>query len=200
MSCPEPIDPEVLADYWAGLLPEQEEPAVEEHLLSCDDCSVRLREMVALIDGIRRLADAGSLRMVVTDAFVRRLAERGLRVRQYAPEAGSSVACTVGPDDDFLISRLAADLRGAPRVDLSLCDDRGVEQVRMRDIPARPDGGGVILQESIDFARALPSTTLIARLVAVGETGEDRLLGEYTFNHTRTLPGSGGVAGVVSAP
>ena len=200
MSCPQPIDPAILADYWAGLLPEQEEHALEEHLLGCDHCSGRLRELIALIDGIRRLADAGSLRLVVTDAFVRRLAERGRRIRQYAPAAGSSVACTVGPDDDFLISRLAADLRDSPRVDLSLCDGRGVEQLRMRDIPARPDAGGVILQESISFARALPSTTLIARLVAVGETGEDRLLGEYTFNHTRTLPGPGGPDAVASAP
>jgi hypothetical protein len=30
---------------------------------------------------------------------------------------------------------------------------------------------------------------LIARLVAVDEAGGERLLGEYTFNHTRTLPG-----------
>ena len=32
---------------------------------------------------------------------------------------------------------------------------------------------------------------MIARLVAVDETGGERLLGEYTFNHTRTLPGPG---------
>jgi hypothetical protein len=32
---------------------------------------------------------------------------------------------------------------------------------------------------------------MIARLVAVDEEGSEGLLGEYTFNHTRTLPGPG---------
>jgi hypothetical protein len=32
---------------------------------------------------------------------------------------------------------------------------------------------------------------MIARLVAVDEVGAERLLGEYTFNHTRTMPGPG---------
>jgi hypothetical protein len=30
---------------------------------------------------------------------------------------------------------------------------------------------------------------MIARLIAVDDAGGERLLGEYTFNHTRTLPG-----------
>jgi hypothetical protein len=30
------------------------------------------------------------------------------------------------------------------------------------------------------------------RLVALDEAGGERLLGEYTFDHTRTLPGPGG--------
>jgi hypothetical protein len=32
---------------------------------------------------------------------------------------------------------------------------------------------------------------MIARLVSLDETGGERLLGEYTFDHTRTLPGPG---------
>jgi hypothetical protein len=34
--------------------------------------------------------------------------------------------------------------------------------------------------------------TLTARLLEVNETGEEHLLGEYTFNHTRTIPGPPG--------
>ena len=30
---------------------------------------------------------------------------------------------------------------------------------------------------------------MIARLLAVGADGGERLLGEYTFHHTRTIPG-----------
>ena len=51
--------------------------------------------------------------------------------------------------------------------------------------------GGVAFQQSITYAKAAPSETMIARLVGFNEAGAERLLGEYTFNHTRTLPGSG---------
>jgi hypothetical protein len=32
---------------------------------------------------------------------------------------------------------------------------------------------------------------MIVRLVTFDETGSERPLGEYTFNHTRSLPGPG---------
>jgi hypothetical protein len=37
-----------------------------------------------------------------------------------------------------------------------------------------------------------PTMTMIARLVAVDESGNEQQLGEYTFNHTRTIPGPAG--------
>ena len=100
--------------------------------------------------------------------------------------------CTVSADDDLLVARLAADLTSAPRVDLSWCDARGVEHLRMADIPVRTDAGTVICQQSITLAKASPSATMIARLLAVDEGGAERLLGEYTFHHTRTIPGPAG--------
>ena len=62
----------------------------------------------------------------------------------------------------------------------------------MRDIPVRDDAGSVLVQQSITFAKASPSATMIARLLAVDEAGAERLLGEYTFHHTRTIPGPPG--------
>jgi hypothetical protein len=41
------------------------------------------------------------------------------------------------------------------------------------------------------FAKAAPSNKMIMRLVTFDEAGSERLLGEYTFNHTRSLPGPG---------
>jgi len=190
-ACSRPIDAAVLADYWLALLTESEEASVEEHLLGCDACGARLREVIALTGGVRRLAQEGVLRMVVTDAFLRRAAEEGLRVREYAPPAGGSVRCTATADDDIIVARLAADLRGSTRVDLSICDERGVEQFRMPEIPVFPGTDSVVLQESITSLRAAPSFTMIVRLLARDDTGLDRVLGEYTFNHTRTLPGPG---------
>lgn len=189
VTCSNPIDDAVLADYWLATLPEDEEEAVEEHLLECDRCGKRLREVIALSEGIRNLAREGCLRMIVSDAFLQRAAEEGLRVREYAPPAGGSVQCTVTAEDDILIGRLAANLRGTRRVDLSICDERGAEQLRLRDIPVRSEAASVVYQESITFAKALPTSTMIARLVSVDEAGGEHLLGEYTFNHTRSLPG-----------
>ena len=191
MNCPSPIDAAVLADYWLGALAGGEEEAVEEHLLSCDECGARLREVIALEEGVRKLARGGSLGMIVSDAFLKRAAEEGLRVREYAPPAGGSVQCTVTAEDDILIGRLSANLSAAKRVDLRLSDGRGVERIRLTDIPFKSAAGSVAFQQPITYAKAAPSETLIARLVAFDDSGRERLLGEYTFNHTRTLPGPG---------
>ncbi len=93
MSCASPIDAAVLADYWLAALPGDEEEAVEEHLLGCDRCGERLREVIALAEGVRDLARRGSLRMVVSDSYLRRAAEVGLacpRVCACPAEAASS--------------------------------------------------------------------------------------------------------------
>src|SRR6185503_4072221 len=186
-----PIEADVLMDYWLSALSAAAEETVEVHLLACDECGDRLREAIALAESLRVLARSGSLQVVVNDRFVEHAAETGLRVREYAPPRGDSVMCTVAADDDLLVARLAADLSTASRVDLSWCDLRGVELVRMADIPVRADAGSVIVQQSVTWAKASPTSSLVARLVAVDEGGE-RLLGEYTFHHTRTIPGPPG--------
>ena len=191
MKCPTPLDAAVLADYWLAALTESEEAAAEEHLFTCDECGARLRDVIAVADGVRRVAREGSLRMVVSDAFLQRTAEDGLRVRQYAPPAGGSVQCTVTAEDDLLVARLAANLAGANRVDLCLCDERGVEQYRLPDIPVPAGASDVIYHESMPWAKSMPTSTMIARLVTFDGAGGERLLGEYTFNHTRSLPGPG---------
>lgn len=192
IECASPVDAAVLMDYWLAALPTAAEEAVEEHLMTCDGCGNRLREVIALADGLRTVARSGSLQVVISDRFVTHARERGLRVREYAPRAGEGIQCTVAADDDLLVARLAVDLTAASRVDLSWCDRRGVEQQRMADIPIRPDAGTVIFQQSIAWAKASPSATMIARLLAVDDNGSERLLGEYTFHHTRMIPGPPG--------
>jgi hypothetical protein len=189
MSCPRPIDAAVLADYWFALLADSEEGAVEKHLLTCDECGERLREVIALAEGLRKLAHAGSLLMVVSDVFLKRAAEEGMRIREYAPPAGGRVECTVTAEDDLLIGRLAANLSTAKQVDLCICNEEGQEKIRLRDIPVHRAAGSVAFQQPIGYAKGAPSETMIARLVAVDESTGDQLLGEYTFNHTRTIPG-----------
>ena len=191
MSCSNPIDAAVLAEYWSAALPSSEEEAAEGHLFDCDQCGARLREVIALAEGVRSLAREGSLRMVVSDTFLRLAAEQGLRVREYAPPPGGGVQCTVTAEDDILIGRLAANLSGARRVDLCIFDERGVEQLRLSDIPVHSGASSVAYQESITFWKAAPTCKMIARLITFDEAGGEHQLGEYTFDHTRSLPGPG---------
>jgi hypothetical protein len=181
--CGAPIDHEVLAEYWAAALPPGEEAAVEEHLMGCDECCERMREMIALAEGIRAIARGGAVRMVVSGEFLECAAEAGLRVREYALPAGGSVDCTVTAGDDLLVARLAAELRGARRVDLSYCDEAGRERGRMEDIPFAVARGEVIISESMEWARAAGAEVLLVNLLGVDEGGE-RVLGSYRFNHT----------------
>lgn len=191
MICSNPIDAAVLSDYWTAALAKPEDEAVEEHLFTCDQCGTHLREVIALAEGVRKLAREGSLRMIVSDSFLKRVAQAGLRIREYAPPVGGGVECTVTAEDDFLIARLAANLTEAKEVDLCICDEHGAEQLRLKDIPVAGGAGEVVYQESITFAKALPTNKIIARLVTFDKAGGERLLGEYTFNHTRSIPGPG---------
>jgi hypothetical protein len=188
--CDTPISTEALADYWMALSADADDTSIEEHLLGCDECGDRLRDVIGMVRSLQRLAHQGSLRMIVSDTFVSRARDSGLRVREYAVEPGTSVACTVSEDDDLLVSRLAVNVSHSARVDVSLCDAQGVERSRLRDIPVRADAETILVQESMTLAKALPTATLVLRLLSV-DAGEDRLLGEYTFNHTRSLPGPG---------
>src|SRR5205085_10347178 len=108
MTCSKPIDSAVLSDYWFALLADSEEGVVEEHILTCDECGRRLREVIAIAEGVRKLAREGSLLMVVSDAFLKRAVEQGMRIRGYAPPAGGRVECTGTFEDDLLLGRLAA--------------------------------------------------------------------------------------------
>lgn len=191
-TCDAPIDPAVLADYWLALLPAAEEEAVEAHLFACDGCGDRLRGIIEIAEALRALARSGALRVVTADDFVRHAEETGRRVRQYDFAPGQAVLCTISADDDLLVARLAVDLSGAERVDLSFRGPRGVERERMTDIPVRPGATHVIFQESATFAKAAPTSIMVARLLAVSANGDERVLGEYTFQHTRTIPGPAG--------
>jgi hypothetical protein len=183
------LDTLLLTDYWLGALTPDEEAHVEEHFLGCADCSLALEEVAALASGIRKLAAEASLTMIVSPEFLRRAAENGMRIREYPVAPGGSVACTVTPEDDFLIGRLAVDLRGASRVDLSICDESGIELARLVNIPFDVASGAVVWQQSITYAKAAPSGSMVARLFSVQEPSTERLLGEYSFIHTRTMPG-----------
>ena len=182
--CSSPIDVGVLTDYWLGALAGSDEEAVELHLLDCDRCGDRLREVIALAEGLRGLAREGSLRI---GRHIRSCARRRSKLRiRSSPGERRVYRRRRQPSD-----RTPAATLSARRVDLCICDERGIELLRLPDIPVHSGASSVAVQESITFAKAAPTSTFIMRLVTVDNAGGEHLLGEYTFNHTRSLPGPG---------
>jgi hypothetical protein len=117
--------------------------------------------------------------------FAQRLAGQGMKVREYRLPPGGSVNCSVAPDDDLLVSRLALPPlpAGLQRLDLhvELSLAPGVRHVR-HDIPFDAQAGEVVQVVKLAEVRRRPAHTLQATLVAVDGGGE-RELGRYTFHH-----------------
>ena len=188
--CDSPVALATLVEYWLGELDTAREAELDEHLLGCGHCSAALKSLVDVGDGIRALVRAGAVRAVVTDAFVQRLAAAGLKLRDYRVALNGSVNCTVAPTDDVMVARLQAPLAGLERLDMDLLGPGSEDRERVTDIPFDPAAGEVIFTPQIAGIRALPATTMRVRLVAV-RPGSERLVGEYTFNHT-PWPGRSG--------
>lgn len=182
--CEQPLELGTLVDFWfkEGSAPDEER--VEEHLLGCDECSGRLRALVTLGRGVRRLAHEGAVQVVVTPSFLERAARDGLRTREYLVAPGEQVACTVTPEDDLLVSRLQADFRRVSRLDV-VSEVEGRGEHRIEDVPVSTDATELILAQAMPAMRALGRAVVHVRLLARDEANE-RLLGEYTFAHTPT--------------
>ena len=181
--CTSPHPLGVLSDYWLGELSADAEAPLEEHLFGCDACSRRLAWVVDLAAATRALARRGLLRVVVSDEHLGRLAREGLHLREYRVAHGGSVSCTIAPEDDLVVARLAAPFASRERLDLVFCDALGQEQVRLPDVAVDSKRRELIFTEPVDTLRSLGVATLRVRIVAVEEGGEN-VLGEYTFHHS----------------
>lgn len=182
-ACASPIPLAALAEYWLGELDEAREAPLEEHMLGCGHCSAALQELADLGGGIRALVREGAVHAVVTGAFLQRLADAGLRLREYRVPVNGSVNCTVAPDDDLVVAHLEVPLAGVERVDLIILGVEPDGRERLQDIPFDPAAGEVVLAPRIAILRASPAATARMQVVAVARDGE-RVIGEYTFNHT----------------
>jgi hypothetical protein len=182
--CKSPLALETLAGYWQAELGEPEQNSVEEHLMGCGQCSAALDWIARMSVALREAVRSGNLPVVLSPGFLARLVDEGLRIRQYAPPSGGGVQCTVTQKDDLLIGRLRADLRGIQRLDAILRGGDGSLRARLEDIPFRPEASAEIIHnEPIEAAKRSGPDVLVIQLVSV-EPGGDRLVGEYTFNHS----------------
>jgi hypothetical protein len=174
--------PQELLEYWLGDLDDAQELILDEHLFACSACSERLRTIVDLGAAIRRELLRGHFGFVLPAAFIHRIKQAGLRVREYNLEPGGSVNCTVTPDDDLVVAYLHAPLRDVRRLDLVIHDSTAGTQ-RARDVAFDPQADSLTMVPGVSYLRTLGHTQQRVRLVAV-EGVDERVIADYTFIHS----------------
>ena len=181
MTCRNAIGFETLVAYWLAEMPEQDEAKLEEHLFGCAHCTRRLEDIAALASGVRAAVKHGKVSVVVSEPFVEAMKQAGLSLREYRLEPGGSVNCTIGADDDAVVSRLRAPLAGVERLDVVNMLGGGAAE-RLADVPFDAETGEVLLIPSAAWLKTT-AFTMRTRLIAVNAAGE-RPIGDYTFNHS----------------
>lgn len=180
------LDAQLLA-YWLDELEEGDAAQVEEHLFACAECTARLRRLLDLRSAVKGALATSQFATAVTPAFIDKLRNSGVRLREYTVEPGGSTFCTMAPQDDFVVSHLRAPLAGVEQVDLIFADE-GAEH-RVAHLPFNAQTGEVTVIPPVALLRSLGSATQRMRLLAVTPSSE-QVIGEYTFNH-EPWPGSG---------
>ena len=173
------LEAQLLA-YWLDELDESETADVEEHLFSCEACTARLRVLLDLRDAVKHALAGSRFATAVTPAFIDKLRDAGVRLREYTVAPGGSTLCTIAPHDDFVVSHLQVPLEGVQQVDL-VYDDEGVEH-RSEHLPFDASKGEVTVIPPVALLRSLKVATQRMRLISVTPSAE-QVIGEYTFNH-----------------
>jgi hypothetical protein len=177
-----------LIAWWLDELDEEEANDVEAHLFECEECETRLRELLRLGAAVRRALLEGHVAGAVSGEFINRLREDGLNIREYRVAAGDSVACTVSPDDDLVVSYLQAPLEGVRQLDAVFDDHTGTH--RATHIPFNAVSNEVAFIAPTALLKTWGVAQQRVRLLAVAQGGE-RVVGEYTFKHS-PWPQAGG--------
>jgi hypothetical protein len=170
-----------LLAWWLDELPEAEANEFEEHLFACDECTARWERLSGLRESVKQALLDARFATAVSPGFLQQIKDSGLRIREYRVPAGGSVACTIAPGDDLVVSRLEAPLAGVRQLDL-IFDDGGTQH-RAAHIPFDAASGEVTVIPPVAVIRGWKAATQRMRLVAVN-LGAERLIGEYTFNHS----------------
>jgi hypothetical protein len=182
--CASPLSLPSAVDYLARELPPAEEEAIEAHIFECDLCAERTSTVEQLAAGVRRLAARrGGLAMVLTPSLVERLDGQGVKMRHYRARPGDKVLCSVGAEDDLVVSWLNAELGGIERADLFVYAGGDHLLQHWPDIPFSRVSGQVIYALDGEQARTWPSVVANVQLKAV-DGASQRLIAEYTFEHT----------------
>jgi hypothetical protein len=184
--CKAPLATETIVAYWLSELGAAAETDVEEHLFACGECTTRANSVAELGRAIRDATGKGALRAILPGAFVEQLSGQ-LIVRKYRLQPGESVLCTVAPRDDLVVAYLNVPLMGVQRLDVVLEDLNADDRQRLEDVAFDPSSDEIVLATNVAWLRQLDLSTHRVQLRAV-EPGGERVLGEYTFNHSPYRP------------
>ena len=142
---------EELVDYWAG---EGDPNIVDEHLFACDECSELSARVAAVTETLR-----SEIPFVVSAATVEALRHRGLRVVDNPMQPGERKEIGFPGGVDILLHRLAIDLTGATRVQLTLhSESSGALIADETNVPFDAGSGEILVACQRHFAVFPPDT------------------------------------------
>ena len=91
---------------------------------------------------------------------------------------------SVAPEEQLAVAYFHAPLAGVSRMDVTI-NNAEMPPVVMRNIPFDAASGEVVFAPKMALLRSMPSHRDRIELVAVDDGGE-RVIGNYTLNHTAT--------------
>jgi hypothetical protein len=167
---------ERLADYLAGFLDERGAEDLEEHLFSCEACSIASAKLAGLAAAIR-----DAVPPVLSSGRFAELGREG-RIEAVNPMSPGEVAEVRFPSGDkLLVHRLGgSNLRLARRVDVALFDRKGRALSRFDDVPFDSARGEVLVACQSHFADHFPHDTVFRLEVVLEDRREES---SYTILH-----------------
>lgn len=176
-----------LLEYLLGELPQHHEGSFEQHFFECEHCARRLEAVERVAAGVADLVRAGRLSASVTRDVIERATSDGLKLREYALRPGSSVDCTAGPEDDFVVVRLAGPFGDEPDVSLEVdtedLRDGSLSARRRMEVAVDRAIDEIVLLFAGDVVRSYPRSRWTINVDA-GTPADPRRLGPYVMNHT----------------
>ena len=176
-----------LLDAVTGDLDPEELHVVEEHLLGCAACARVMTRLLRLGASVAALVRDGRGIVPTPPALLEHLERAGLVTRVYAPPPGGRVPCTVDAADIYVATHLTADLTGVRRVNLAVAG-MAHGPLRLVDLPFARSSGRVSFVVDAGALRSEPSAEHLLQLLGVGDDGAERLLAEYTMEHSAFRP------------
>lgn len=183
--CGHPITLGDLVDYHLDELNPERAEAIEDHVFECSQCAARLDEVGRIASAVRAATHRAEVGANVTGAFLERVEDDGLTLRDYRLEPGDTVACSAGPEDLFVV-RLAADFSGAGRltahVDFRDLKSGGSQALPPREVMPDLDRGEIVLIFPGSDVRSYPRS--LWTITVDGDGDRPRRFGPFVMDHT----------------